>query len=203
MNRQSGFTILELLVAAAIMAILLTSLAGMLGSTTRAYQAEDRASSERQVRESAQQQLKYEIALAGYRGTLKSDYDNTATSVGAAPFVITPNTTGGSDQVTIKYFENRAYGSGTKEAKTVTFSVNTQTNTLVRTQGSSVEPIAAGIRKLKVVRYLLKGATGSESDCVSACAATPSSNTVGVILALTFMDNSVQRIPINFQNPIT
>ncbi len=203
MKGRSGFTLLELLVASSLFMILLGALSGTLLSTTRAYRAEDRMASLGQERESAEQQLQYEISLAGFRGTTKTDYDGTALTVGAAPFVLVPNASGGSEQITIKYFENRTYGSASKEVKTVVFSVDSQTHTLLRRQGLTAEAIASGVTKLRVVRYLPLGATGSERDCSSACAAAPPTKTVGAILELTFTDASVRRIPITFRNPVS
>lgn len=154
MKNQDGFTLLELLVAASIFLTLLGALSGILLSTSRAYRTEDRATSARQNQEGAQAQLQYELALAGFRGIQKADYDSTALTVGSAPFVLLPSTTGGSEQVTIKYFENRVYGSASKEVRTVVFSVDPQTSTLLRRQGVAAEPIASDVSKLRVVRYL-------------------------------------------------
>lgn len=201
MKRTQGFTLVELLVAMSIMLILLTAMASMMRTTTQAYQTENETTNARQNQESAQEVLTYEISLAGYRGTLRTDYDASA-SVATDPFTITPNTTGGSDQISIKYFENHVYGTEAKAVKTVILSINTQTNMLLRSQnGATAQPVAANVKRLKVARYLIAGTT--TTDCASACTAKPPTGTTGVVLSVTFTDNSVKRIPISFTNPVS
>lgn len=201
MKRTAGFTLIELLVSAALLLVLLSALAGMMRSTTHAYQAEDVVTTTRQNQESALGVLRYEIALAGYRGTLKTDYDANS-AVATDPFTITSGNSGGSDQIAIKYFENHVYGGESKSVKTIVFSVNAQTQTLLRSQnGATAQAIATHIKRLKIVRYLVKGLP--TSDCASACASKPPVDATGIILSLTFADDSVRRVPITFQNPVT
>jgi prepilin-type N-terminal cleavage/methylation domain-containing protein len=204
MRQQNGFTIIELLVAAALTLILLTALFGMLQSSLRAYEVQEINATRQENKISAIELLQYEIGLAGYKGTTETDYTSNATLT--SPFLLSSGTGNASDTVTVKYYEDRKYGpKAVASLQTVAFT--TTSGNLTRTINGNSQPVAADVTQLKLLRYVTKGAAGSGNDCYSVtsttqCPSTPPSGTVGVVLQLTFSDKTSRRVLVSFYNPV-
>jgi Tfp pilus assembly protein PilW len=189
MRQRSGITLIELLIAAAIMIIVLTALTNLFVSTTRAYQANERASELQQNMEAAAQLLKYDIALAGYRGT-----ENLCVSLGGAPISVTTGTGTNPDSITVRYCEDR-YSSLTLQE--VTFSISTASGVLnlFRQQGDSNQPIVEGVANLKVVSY--RNGSGTLQTTMPAL-----NNLAGLTIRLTFVNGATRDVSIVLHNPL-
>lgn len=171
------------------MAILLSALAVLLSTTGRAYRANAKMSEAQQSAEAAVHLLKYELALAGYRGT------DAGSSLAARPLggpgIAVTSAAGASDTVSVRYYEDRV--SSSPELRRVTFSVrpdasNKNMPTLYR-QESTNEPVVAGVATLKVLSYYARGGS-------SQTAMPPLDGLAGLTLRLSFVDPSVRDLTV-------
>lgn len=138
---NQGLTVLEVLLAAAVLVILLGALAGVLASVRRSYQVTERTTREQETAELASQILHYDIRLAGYRGI-----DNEVESRNfSGPTLVVQE--GDSDSISVRYFEDRFTGGEVTE-QAVTFDV---TGGHLRRNG---EAVVEGVTRLKVVEYV-------------------------------------------------
>lgn len=182
MKQRSGFTLLELLVAAVIMIVILAALGGLFATTVRANRTNTLTSEGQQNAEAAIQLLKTELGLAGYRGTDSAANSRTFSS---STLVVTPETST-LDRVTVRFFEDRyvACPSGQTYCPTermLTFGVNTSTKELTRQQdGGLNRAVVEGVTGLKVMDYL------------------PGR---GLTVRLTFADETTKNVAIALNNP--
>lgn len=157
-NRSAGFTVVELLVASTIFLLILGSVGALLVSSTRAYSVTAVRSEAIQDSESVLQLLRYEVALAGYRG-LGEDATERDFTLGGDETIIVRRTAAG-DEITVRYFEDRYIQSGDTGERSVTFSVAPATQTLVRQEtrpgGSptSTELLVGNIVRMEVVELV-------------------------------------------------
>jgi Tfp pilus assembly protein PilW len=159
-QRLAGLTIVEMLIAAAILGIVLLVLGNYLVVTNNAYDVTVDSIDELQEAQAAIKLLKYELSLAGYRGTDNS-YDTNTFNNEQTLSVTRRNS--GSDDIEIRYFEDRFYdGTGSAALQTVTYSI--VNGNLSRQAGATNQTIIAA-EKLKVTRYLKK--TGLEVSALT------------------------------------
>src|SRR5690606_20232666 len=97
---DAGFTVLELLIAAAVAAVVLTVAALLYSSSARAYRVNEEVSEVRQGIQAAISLLQYEIGLAGYRCT---DDDALTRAFSGQPLVATDGASGSADSITVRY----------------------------------------------------------------------------------------------------
>lgn len=135
-----GFTLVELLIASVIVTALLGALGGLLTTSSRAYQTNERQTQNQQSLDAIVQFLRYDIRLAGYAGS-GGDAD-----LGGSPLKVKSNAFGPGDSVTVRYFEDRYGAPGVVSA---TYYVND--DGLVRDVGSGPEVLARGVTNLEVV----------------------------------------------------
>ncbi len=192
MRQTKGFTLVELLVSAAIMLVILGALSGLFTTTVRANRTNTRSSEGQQNVEAAIQLLKSEIALAGYRGT-----DSTAGSrtFSSSTLVVTPETTT-RDRIGVRFFEDRYVPSITP--RMVTFGVNTDTKELTRKldEGDNLA-VVEGVTNIKVTSYLLK-------DNVTSLTMPPLEkrrDLHGITVQLTFADAATKNVAVALGNP--
>lgn len=155
---RAGFSLVELLVVSAIFLLVLGAVGGMLVSSTRAYTVTTARSEAIQDSESVLQLLRYEIALAGYRG-LDAAATSRSFTLGGDETIIVRRTASG-DEVTVRYFEDR-YLTGTDTGeRSVTFSVDAASQALVRQEtrpgggASSTELLVGNILSMEVVEIV-------------------------------------------------
>ena len=184
MKQRSGFTLIELLLAAAIMGIILSALGFLFSSTIRANQANTRVAESQQNAEAAIQLLKYEISLAGYRGTDINSKPINRPFTGST-LTVTPESTT-RDRVSVQFYDDRPEGAVTNTdnpaQRTITFGINGNSE-LTRQDSaaspSTAEPVVEGVTGLKVINYVL--ASGGTSPTMPAPA-----DLRGITLRLTF-----------------
>lgn len=130
---QAGFTLVELLITATIFIVILAAIGGLLVSSTRAYGVTSTRSEAIQDSEAVLQLMRYEVAMAGYRGLDEATYDRPFTSGATESIVV--DRQGSGDSLTVRYFEDRYITGADTGERVVTFRVDTDNNTLVRVEG--------------------------------------------------------------------
>lgn len=181
--RQSGFTLVELLVASVIMLLILSALGNLFIGTNRAYRKNDQVSERQQSVDAAGQLLGYEIGLAGFRGSKSGELtSNTFTTpillgtltVPAKTLIIEKGTTASApDKITVRYYESRYPDTA---ISTVTqFSIGQDSNSAYNLYRQSATPSAsdatrqpaiANVKNLKVLKYIKKD--GNEANSATA-----------------------------------
>lgn len=203
MRQAKGFTLLELLVAAAIMIVILAALGGLFVSTIRANQINTRASEGQQNAEAAIQLLKSEVALAGYRGTDSGAGTRPFVPPDAPTLVVTTETSA-RDRITVRFFEDRYVTVSTSCPtipceRTLTFGVNS-TNELTRQlDGGNNFAVVEGITGLKVTNYSSLSATGTVTNSTTMPADRKTLR--GITVRLTFTDTTTKNVAIALSNP--
>ncbi len=192
---QRGFTLVELLVAAAIFIVLLGALTGLFVSSSRAYQRTGDISLAIQDEEAILQLLRYEFALAGYHG-LGSGGPAEGTQT------LTISRTGDSDVVTIRYVEDEYVPSG-PEQREVTFSVDPTSGMLVRREPGTVDQeMVGGVELLQVTGYIRRDrgiVPVMSQECNGYCEVPQA--LAGLLLRVAFADGSEWQFPVGLYNP--
>jgi prepilin-type N-terminal cleavage/methylation domain-containing protein len=198
MNRRSGFTLLELLIAAAIMAIILAALGALFVSSSQAYRTTVRVTERQQEAEAAIQLLVHEIGLAGYRGVGEHDANRTFSGDGRT-LVITHGVGTAPDTVQVRYFEDRFLPG----ERLVTFGVNAERRTIFRQEGAGeAQDIVSNVTNLQVIQYIRRDGIRVEVPPEEPRPPIPE-NLAAINLEITFADNSVWRFPVGLSNPQT
>lgn len=139
-RRDSGFTLVELLLAVGIFAVLLGLLAALLSTSFRAYGANELSTQQQERIDAAAQFLRYDINLAGYAGPAGDR------NIGGSPLEITENGPELGDKLTVRYYESR-YGLDSA----VQVSYYATDDGLVRDTGTGAEVVARGVTSFEVV----------------------------------------------------
>src|SRR5690606_3705544 len=106
------------LVTASIFIVILGSVGSLLVSSTRAYGVTSERSEALQDSEAVLHLIRYEVAMAGYRGLGEDTFDRPFTSGSDRTLVVTRTSDG--DELTLRYFEDRYIsGSDTGEREVV------------------------------------------------------------------------------------
>lgn len=148
MNRR-GMTVVELLVAAAILLTILSIVGGNLLSTRRGYEANKEVATAAGQLRAAIERLQYDLSLAGFCGM------QDACTFGSSPVQV-QTSSGGSglriiESITSTYRENRFTGGGEVQRE-VTYRV--ENGKLLRSSSGEGEiAIADGISQLVLVGY--------------------------------------------------
>ncbi len=204
-----GITLVELLIAASILGVLLAALTGLFSSSAGAMKKNKELSDKQQNAAVAEQVLKYELGLAGYRGaTTDALVANTFTNKTLA---VTTGSGTASDTIQVRYYEDRLYGTGTTATKNgllrnVTFGVQQvngksyltrkECNTSSCITAATATPLVADITKLKITGYFRPEGPATRLDVIPP-------DVVGLALQLTFSDTTTKNVFISFQNPQT
>lgn len=192
-SQQSGFTIVELLVAGTIMVLILSALGSLFTSTNKAYRTNDELSEQQQSMDAAGQLLEYEIGLAGYRGSDNTFSSNTFT--GNTLEVVKGGAPETSDKITVQYYEDRFGKALTK----VTFEADKTDGiyNLYRTSGNK-QPAVQNVKNLKVLKYIRKDGTEGSTATADTLAALK--------IELTFIydgEEIKKQVVIGLRNPQT
>lgn len=164
MKGRQGITILELLIAAAVLGILLAGINSILVSGVRAQRVTAQVVDRSEVRLIVRKVLDYHLRLAGYLGA------DPAQQVGSlcGPSI---ETSGDGSTVTVRYFEDREYGAATPiNNRECTFesAVNPITEMSFSAGGGFLlqngEPVIEGISGFSVIGFV--GAAGTDVSLV-------------------------------------
>lgn len=175
-----GFSLIELLVAAAILSILLAVLANVFVGTSRGYRASEASATTLQRAQIAASLLTYEVGLAGYRGVGASFATNAFPSP-TQTLLITR--TSGIDEIRTRYYEDRYQQDGTVDTtlRDVTYGVSG--GNLVRTEaGRGSWPALVGVTSLATDTITVGGAP------------------VALEIAVTLADGYVTRFNVDVKN---
>lgn len=144
MRRDAGFTLLELLVAGAVLVVLLGALGGVLNSSRRAYEA-NRSVTEAGARlRNAIEAIRYDVGIAGYCVEPAScDLGGPGLEVAVAEEDGDRVITG----ITARYEEDR-FASGVTSA-----SYRVVDGHLMRRSGGVDRAVAEGIQRLVLLGY--------------------------------------------------
>jgi Tfp pilus assembly protein PilW len=204
MKKTLGFSLVELLIAGAILGIVLTVLTNLFVSSRRASERVDEVSDQQQEAHATRQVLQYEIGLAGYRGVQNTGTGSSAnllanrTFSGSTVAMTRRSSSSQPDTLTIRYYEDRNYnGSETPVLRTVTYSIGSDAgvSSLFRQQdlGTAVA-IIPNITNLKIADYVLYDDTK---------AVTASNNLAGLELDITYANQQTDTLLVTFQNAQT
>jgi Tfp pilus assembly protein PilW len=219
MKKTLGFSLVELLIAGAILGIVLTVLTNLFVSSRRASEHVDEVSDQQQEAHATRQVLQYEIGLAGYRGILNTGSGSTllanrtfgASSTIKCPTTVTVCTismthrtsSAQPDTLTVRYYEDRNYnGSETPVLRTVTYSIGSDAgvSSLFRQQdlGTAVA-IIPNITNLKIAECKYPD---SEPNHIIACT-NNRNDLVGLELNITYANQQTDTLLVTFQNAQT
>ena len=198
-DRIAGFTLVELLVAAAIFVTLLVVLSALFVGTTRAYRVNEAVTERQQDTQAAIALFQEELSLAGYRGVCGSA---TSNAFGQPTFEVAKgsaaDTDPGDDLIRIRYYDDRYSGSACGTLRTVAFSAGTddagRPSLMLQSDGiGAPTPIIAGVSGLRLFGYV---------DTSGGLTATmPSAGFIAVSVELTFTDERVVRFVVGLRNP--
>ena len=193
MRRNSGFTLIEMLITMVILAVIMSVLMIMLSSTSRTYKTNEDLSQQQEASEAAQQLLTYELALAGYKGT--DGVARTFSSPGNTLVVTKGAAANQPDTVAVRYFEDRFTTTATE--RYVVFSLDKTAKTLTRTEnGGTAAVMADKVTNFKVIQYITR--TGTK---IEATPGTPVPNNLAALnLELEFEPGRVWRFPVGLNN---
>lgn len=190
-RRNQGFTLVELLVSALLMLTILGALGNLFSTSNRAYRTNSGVSERQQSSDTAGQLLRYEIGLAGYKGSTSgaSSKKFETTVLGLIPIsastltIVKGSAATAPDTITIRYYEDR-YTSSVTEVITQ-FSVAKDRNNLYNlyryaSADKEKQPAVQGVKNLKVVKYINKDGTETTT--------TTADTLVALRLELTFID---------------
>ncbi len=198
--RTKGFSIIELLLAAAILSVLMAILASLFNGANQSHKAIEKVAARMQEADVASQLLSYEIGLAGYRGVNQTTL--SANDFGGASVLrlaIGKSSSGGSDTLTTRYYEDR-YVSATT-LRSVTYSVGTSggVSSLLRQEGSDPPyPAVYGVSKLEVLSYIARDGTRLSATPSQAIPTNPA--LVALELQLSFSDGITRKFSVNLSN---
>jgi prepilin-type N-terminal cleavage/methylation domain-containing protein len=198
-RRQHGITLVELLIAAAILSVLLGVLAAAFGLGARGYRATSDAALVQQRSEIASTLLSYEVGLAGYRGVGATYASNTFTTP-THRLVITRGSGGASDSIRTRYYEDRFLQTtgATTVVRDVTYSIGAHggVSSLLRTANGTTHPAIIGVTDLRVPSVVRADGTR-----LTLGTTLPTTNpAVALELVVTMLDGSVTRFTVGFQN---
>lgn len=145
MRRSHGLTILELLIATAVLTVVLLTLSQLFLSTRVSYEVSEDVSAQRQNVETAAQILKYDLSLAGYRsidgGALGRSFTCT--------FAFTPGPSGAPDEISAWYYEDRYVAA--PELKAVRFYLDG--DALMREENGTAAEVVSGLEDLQFIAW--------------------------------------------------
>ncbi len=198
MRRTEGFTLVELLMSTAIMGMV--ALAGLFTQSIKAQQANEIASMRQQNAEAETELLRYEIGLAGYRGTT-SDAITANTFTEATLTIGVDADADDTDEITVQYYEDRFYDGVTTSPTLInaTYSSGTDADgdpVLLRKLGTAAaQPAVASISLMKAVMYVDRD--GNTTDITTS---TIPEELIGISIELTFDDGTLRRFLVGFNN---
>lgn len=203
---SEGFTVVELLITASIFIVILAAVLGFLVSGTRAYSVTSERSEALQDSEAVLQLLRYEVAMAGYRGIEASTYGRTFTSGSDETLVV--HRTSDGDVLTLRYFEDRFISGSDTGERVVSFYVDETSNALVRQEtrpglsgsGQTTELMVGNISNMIVQDVIGRWREQVSVDAILG-GADPPESIAGLNMVIQFVDGTDWEFLIGVSNP--
>ena len=140
--RRGGFSLLEVVLASALLVLLLTAAAGLIGSAGRAEESGGAAAERDGAARLALGLLRAELGLAG------SDPDGTGAWAGLPPIEVGPAAAGFGDRIVVRYVDPVA---GPVEAAWEAGRDGAGRSNLYRSEpGATRQPAVQGVTRLQV-----------------------------------------------------
>ena len=196
MARGAGFTIVELLIAAAIFVVILVALVALFVNSSQAYTVNERISERQQDAQTVRALIQNEVSLAGYRGVCQ---DATANPFGGSPTIEVQRDTptAGSDTIRVRYVDDRfgSGGGGCGPVRAVAFSIGEddqgRDSLMVDYDGGGPSPAVANVSGLRLIGYV----TGDGGE-----AANRPASFIAVRFEIEFSDGRVGRFVVGLRN---
>lgn len=194
-SARSGITLLELLIAGAILTTLLVVLGQLFAASYRSYTVTETVSEERQIVQAAVELIRYELSLSGYRCT---DNDAFSRSFAQTPLSVVDGTAGPGGQlnqsITVRYFEDRFTDDPCDDVVVATFYV--EDGVLWRqVDAEDATVVVEGVDALSVDAWLERTNVWFVNPT-----RPPNDRLVGAKLRLTFTAGGVEVFTVGFRN---
>lgn len=201
---EAGFTLIELLVTTAIFLSILIGVGAYLVAGTRSYEATSRRSEQFQDSEAVLQLLRYEAAMAGYRGISEATYDRPFTIGGPETLELALSGSGG--RLTMRYFEDRYVGAGDTGERQVEFYVDAEEQALIREERrpggvATVELMAGSVARLDILEVVDRDRIRYDINDIAIGSVAKPSDVAGITLQVTFTDGRLWEFLIGLSNP--
>lgn len=148
--RASGFTLIEVLVASAILIILISIALSILVQSHRAYAATEASSERQQTHELVAQTLKYDLSLAGFKGTNPGDLSRTFAS---SPLEVVHDESSDSDSIQIRYYEDHTFDDAVA-SQVVEVGYYVLDGDLYREENGVEDVVFPGVLRLEITDYI-------------------------------------------------
>lgn len=195
--RASGLTVVELLVALAVLSIALGVLAATLSSANRAYRLTNDRVERAEATQLVTQVLQYHLRLASYVG---ADPDVRIASLCGASVAVPVD----HDVITVRYLEDRTYGAitatnnftcGDDDITVVTFDVD---GGFLRQNGA---PIIGGVQSLEVVAYFDSFGLANDVFPLDETSESVLRTVTGIHVQVAFENGDLADVVVPFVNP--
>lgn len=208
--RTGGFTVLELVIAMAVLGVILAATTGLLRTSYRANQVNEDASSRQQEIEAAVKILSYDLSLAGYRGTTEGAFSANTFTAPTLEVVRRGASDGINDRIIVRYFEDseRLYGATDTCGSpcTVLYDVGVDdegVRLLYRRELNADEVgIVQEVESFQVLQFIRR--TGPPVDVSAAASGTSvpvPADLAALNIEIRFTDGGVWRFPVGVTNP--
>ncbi len=200
MRKQSGFSLVELLMGLVLTVIVLGAASTLFVSSNTLYRKQANDADEQQALSAGLAQLSYELSLAGYRGTdLKVDQLSTRNFGGQPTIKMTQGEY--TDMITVRYYEDKWTTNNQVTLKEVNFF--TYQDKLMRQEGNFFtseglnypRSIVDGVEAIKVVYWLNK--YGTRIPLASNLDRTVAR---GLVIKLKYKSGAEELFTVAFQN---
>lgn len=202
MRENQGFSLIELLIAGAILIALISMLGSIYVGTQRTYSLNETISNERQSVQAVTELLQYELGLAGYRCT-----DNVASATArvftASPVTVVDGASGAPDEITVRYYEDR-FTDGACALRTVRFYIHQ--GQLWRSADGTSAPAVNGVTNMQVSSWLDSSNIQFNVTATSVNLNRPADpDLAGMGITLTIEDghgrDQTEVVTVGFKNP--
>jgi hypothetical protein len=196
-TRRSGFTLVELLLASALLIAMLATLTAMLAqgrSTQRIREAQNTILHDQ---EAIARLLQYELALAGYGGLGEESLLDPALPT------LTIDLSAAAHAVGVRYVEDQ-FVAGGAQLRSVRLWVDPTESLLLRSVADGAPTaLATGIDALTVRGYLRRdfGVVPAIDDVGCGGICPPPDFIAGLVLALSFTAGTEAELTVGFYNP--
>ena len=148
-SARFGLTLVELLIALAVLSLMLAATAALIVGSARTQQAVDTQIRRTSTATAVTELITYEVALAGYSGTAAVPVASSGSSVE----VVLGTAEGVSDSITVRFLEDAFLGGEDDGQRLITYRVNAD-GQLVREADGESSVLVDGVVELRVLEFI-------------------------------------------------